>query len=129
MTYQGARARPEASEVRHVFAVSKVDLDAAGHVTAVMWAELDGKTNQPVGVAVRESVAEVVEAIHAGAQVEAYFPGDSAARRTGHPERPFAVIEHPDGHETIALAGPPEPGRNLADIAAPAGPAGEGGAP
>lgn len=102
MTYQGARARPRDSEIGHFFAVSKVRLDSFGHVTHVLWSEVDTKSNRDLSSAALVSVADVVDAIHAGAQVAAVFQG-----WLPHiPKHPFEIIAHLNGGETIALARP-----------------------
>ncbi len=99
MTYQGARAAAAKGEVKRVFAVSKVRLDASGHPTHVLWVEVNAKSNLDVGKAVAVPVADVVDAIHDGARVVAVFQG-----RLGHvPERAFEVIEHAEGSETLGL--------------------------
>jgi hypothetical protein len=112
MSYQGARAQVEADESRHVFAVSQVRLGADGHIAEVLWAEWNPKSNLAVGEAVLRSVADVVDALHDGAQVLALFgrPGRPL------PDRGFIVLEHADGRETIALAGPPSAEREIGDI-------------
>ena len=95
-----------------MFAISKVRLDSDGRVTRVLWAEVNAASNLGVSNGVTAPVFEVVDAIHAGHQVLAHFsPGQAHL-----PERAFEVVEHADGRETIALAGPPAPGRELADI-------------
>jgi hypothetical protein len=102
MTYQGARARPSDSESGHFFAVSKVHLDRFGHVKHVLWNEVDTKSNRDLSTAVLVSVADAVDAIHAGARVAAVFQG-----RLPHvPEQMFEIIAHLHGGETIALARP-----------------------
>ncbi|MEO6973297.1 MAG: hypothetical protein ABI135_07765 [Rhodoferax sp.] len=112
MTYQGERARPMASESRCTFEVSKVRIGADGHVSDVLWGEVGGKTDQDVGARVVVPVADVVDAIHDGAQVAAAFPA-----LKGHvTERLFVVVERADGRECITLDGLPSPGRNLADM-------------
>jgi hypothetical protein len=57
--------------------------------------------------------ADVIDAIHDGAQVAALFSGSNA----GLPERHFIVIEHEDGGECIVLEGPSSTGRTLSDMA------------
>lgn len=102
MTYQGARARPAASEIRRVFAVTKVRLDASGQVTDVLWSEINPRSNLNVGAQVVTPVADVVDAIHDGAQVAAVFEAPHARL----PEHLFQVVERADGSETIILAKP-----------------------
>lgn len=111
MTYQGERARPMASESGRFFEVSKVRIGPDGHVSDVLWGEVDAGSDRTVGSRVVATAAEVVDAIHDGAQVEAVF----AAK--GHlPERLFVIFLHADGRECIALDGPPSPGRNVTDL-------------
>ena len=117
MTYQGARARPLATESGRLFEVFKVRLDADGHVSEVLWGELDAESDQHVGVHVIASVAEVVDAIHDGARVAAVFPSTEAGASRHLPMRTFAVVDQQDGRERVTLDGPPSPGRDLADIA------------
>ena len=112
--YQGARAQPDAKQIRRVFAVSKLRLDEHGGVAEVLWAEVNAKSNLGVGAAVRATVSEVVDAIHAGHDVIALFETKHATQ----PERSFVLVDQSDGHETIALDGPDTPGRDLHDIAA-----------
>ena len=113
MSSQGARAQAEDTETRRVFAVSQVRLGADGHIADVLWTEWNPKSNLAVGAEVRRSVAEVVDALHDGARVAAYFAHAAGAL----PQRPFVVLEHADGRETIALEGPPSAGREIGDIA------------
>jgi hypothetical protein len=102
MTYQGTRARPSDSETGHFFAVSKVRLDRFGHVTHVLWNEVDTKSNRDLSSAALVSVADAVDAIHAGAQVAAVFQG-----WLPHvPERMFEIVAHINGGETLALTRP-----------------------
>jgi hypothetical protein len=99
MTYQGARAAAAEGEVKRVFAISKVRFDNTGHVTDVLWAEVNAKSNLDVSTPVAVPVADVVDAIHDGARVVAVFPA-----RLGHlPEHAFEVVEHAHGSETIGL--------------------------
>ncbi|OYV00249.1 MAG: hypothetical protein CFE45_09850 [Burkholderiales bacterium PBB5] len=111
MTYQGERARPMASERGRCFEVSKVRIGPDGHVSDVLWGEVDTGANRMVGARVLATAAEVVDALHDGAQVAAVFPSGDRL-----PERSFEVVEHHDGRECIALAGVASPGRNLADL-------------
>lgn len=99
MTYQGARARPEPSEVKRVFNVSKIRLSQSGSITEVLWSEVNTKSNLDVSTRVVVPVADVVDAIHDGAQIVAIMP----AHRALPYECVFEVIEHADGSETIAL--------------------------
>ena len=111
MTYQGERAGPMASENGRYFEVSKVRIGPDGHVSDVLWGEVDAGNDRAVGARVLATAAEVVDAIHDGAQVEAVFSAK------GHlPERLFAIVLHADGRECIALDGAPSPGRNVSDL-------------
>jgi hypothetical protein len=101
MSYQGARARSEADETRRVFAVSKVRLDQAGGVTDVLWTEINAKSNLDASLSVVVPVADVIDAIHDGAQVSAVFPARFGAMR----DYRFEVIEFTNGLETIHLVG------------------------
>jgi hypothetical protein len=112
MTYQGERARPVVSEAGRCFEVSKVRLADDGHVSAVLWGEIDPASDREVGVRVVAPVADVVDAIHDGALVTAVFA--AAARHL--PQRRFSVVEHADGHECITLGDTRLPGRNLVDM-------------
>jgi hypothetical protein len=111
--YQGARAQADAPLIRRVFAVSKLRLDSNGAVAEVLWAEANAKSNLGVGAPVRAPVSEVVDAIHAGHEVIALFEATQATE----PERPFVIVDHSDGHETIIFDGPDVPGRGLQNIA------------
>lgn len=103
MTYQGQRGRPEASEVKRAFAVSKIRWNAAGAVDEVLWTELNTGSNLAVYAPVVVPVADVVDAIHDGAAVSAVFPEWPAHL----PHRLFEALEHASGTETIALVQPP----------------------
>ena len=116
MTYQGERARPIASEEGRCFEVSKVRIGADGHVSDVLWGEVDGDSDHDVGARILASAAEVMDAIHDGAQVAAVFPTFGAEHPGHRPERVFVIVEHEDGRECIAFEGPPSPGRDLADV-------------
>ena len=113
MTYQGERARAMASEIGRAFEVSKVRIGADGHVSDVLWVEVGGKSDQDVGERVVAPAAEVVDAIHDGAQVAAVFSSPKGRL----PERLFVIVKHEDGRECIAFDDSPSPGRNLADMA------------
>jgi hypothetical protein len=118
MSYQGERARPLASETGRYFEVSKVRIGPDGHVSDVLWAEVDAALDRRVGARVAATAAEVVDAIHDGAEVSAIFPSLDRL-----PDRPFVVVEHSDGRECIAFEGAPSPGRNIADLELIEGPA------
>lgn len=112
MTYQGERSRPMASESGRFFEVSKVRMGADGHVSEVLWGEVNTGNDRSVGPQVLATAAEVVDAIHDGAQVLAVFPAPDAL-----PDRAFAIFLHQDGRECITLAGAPSLGRELLDLA------------
>lgn len=100
-----------ASESGRFFEVSKVRIGADGHVSDVLWGEVDAGTDRAVGARVVAAAAEVVDAIHDGARVEAVFPAGLHL-----PERRFVIVLHEDGRECIVLDGAPSPGRNVADL-------------
>jgi hypothetical protein len=100
-----------ATERGRCFEVSKVRVGANGSVSDVLWGEVAGDTDQPVSEPVLATVAEVVDAIHDGAQVAAVFAAERQC-----PPRAFAVFEHPDGSESIAFDGAPSAGRDIADM-------------
>jgi len=112
MTYQGERARPIADEGGRAFEISKIRLGGDGHVRAVLWCEVLTRSDHLAGAPVVVPVADVVDAIHDGARVAAQFSRSVAPS----PERRFVVVQHADGHETIALDGLPLPGRDLIDM-------------
>lgn len=116
MTYQGERARAMAREKGRCFEVSKVRIGADVFVSEVLWSEVGGGSDRDVGARVLASAAEVVDAIHDGAQVAAIFPASDAGHLKYRPERVFVIVEHEDGRECIAFEGPPSPGRDLADM-------------
>ena len=116
MTYEGVRARPMASESGRLFEVSKVRIGPDGHVSDVLWGELDAGSDQHVGTHVVASAAEVVDAIHDGAQVAAVFLSTESGRPKHLPMRTFVIVEHEDGRECITFEGPPSPGRELVDM-------------
>lgn len=113
MTYQGARAREPVNEKARIFEVSKVRLGADGHISEVLWGAVDAASGHDLGPRAMATVAEVVEAIHDGAEVLAVF----AASAQRLPERPFVVTPREDGTARIALGGAPSPGRDLTDMA------------
>ena len=100
MTYQGARARPQPVETKRVYLVTRVRLDARGHVQEVLWGEVNPKSNLDVGTPTAVPVADVVDAIQDGAQVLALF----TAGQDTPLERPLEVFEHADGVQTVAVA-------------------------
>jgi hypothetical protein len=82
MTYQGELSRPLACESGRCFEVSKVRIGPDGHVSDVLWGEVDAGADRAVGARVLATAAEVVDAIHDGAQVKAVFLAeDHNARR------------------------------------------------
>lgn len=114
MTYQGARARPMASESGRAFEVSKVAIGPDGAISRVLWSEVGAKSDADVGARFVVAASDVVDAIHAGARVAAVFE----SRDEPLPERNFVVIEHDDGHESLAFEDGPSTGRELSDIVA-----------
>jgi hypothetical protein len=110
MTYQGERARPMASESGRAFEVSKVRIGPDGHVSDVLWGEVQAGADRVVGARVVARADEVVDALHDGARVAAAFPGGRV------PERAFVIVEHRDGRECIAFEGAASPGRNVTDL-------------
>ncbi len=113
MTYQGERARPMDTERGRVFEVSKVRIGPDGHVSAVLWGEVEAGADRVVGARVVAPVAEVVDALHDGAEVGAVFASK------GHlPERAFVIALHADGRECIAFDDAVSPGRELGDMEA-----------
>jgi hypothetical protein len=110
MTYQGVRARPMATESGRSFEVSKVRIGPDGHVSDVLWGEVDPAADRVMAASAVATAAEVVDAIHDGARVMAVFPSDL-------PERDFVVVEHRDGRLCIHFDGAPSPGRDVTDIA------------
>jgi hypothetical protein len=100
-----------ATEKGRCFEDSKVRIGAGGHVSDVLWGEVDAGPGRVVGARVLAPAADVVDAIHDGGQVLAAFPSDERL-----PERPFVVVGHNDGRECIAFEGAPSPGRNVTDM-------------
>ena len=95
-----------------VLAVSRVRLDPVGRVSEVLWGVVDTQSNHWVSTEVLAPVGEVVAALARGDQVVALFP---AAQ--GHvPGRQFVAVDYGDAHVTVMLDGPPQAGRELADI-------------
>jgi hypothetical protein len=62
MTYPGRRARPTQNENRRNFVTFKVRLGADGHVSDVLWAEVNAGSNLDVGTSIVATAAEVVNA-------------------------------------------------------------------
>lgn len=111
------------SETKQFFLVSKVRLDDAGFATHVMWSEIDSRTNLDVGNPVVVPVADVIDALRDGAQVNATF----LPPHTHLPDQTLEVVGRSDGSETIALTRrpglAPAPLVSLHDIAALGDPA------
>ena len=116
MSYQGARARPLASEKGRLFEVYKVRIGHDGHVSDVLWSELYRASDQHDGARVVASAAEVVDAIHDSAEVLAVFPSADAAGPKHRQMRTFVIVEQDDGRECITFEGPTSPGRELVDM-------------
>lgn len=112
MTYQGTRAREADDESKRVYEVSKIRLADDGRISHVLWAEVDARSAHDVSAPALVPVADVVDAIHGGAQVAAVFEHAHG----GNPERAFVVVAHDDGREAIGFDGAPSPGRELGDI-------------
>jgi len=95
-----------------LFAVSKVELDTAGRITAVLWGQVDPIRNDWSTPEVVAPVADAVAALHAGDQVFALFPSVH-----GHlPDRQFVAVAYDDGWQTIALDGPTAYEREVHDM-------------
>lgn len=107
------------SHRRQTFAVSKVELDAAGRITAVLWGRVDTDKNDWATPEVVAPVAAAVDALHAGDQVFALFPSTH-----GHvPDRRFVVADYDGGRKTIVLDGPTAYEREVHDMDRLNGPA------
>ena len=111
MTYQGERARPMAAEYGRCFEVSKVRIGADGHVSDVLWSEVETGSDRVLGARVLATDAEVVDAIHDGAQVAAVFPSKDLL-----PERSSMVTGYTAGKGCITFGGGPPTGRNVTDM-------------
>lgn len=129
MTYQSERARNRVTEPGRVFevskvrleqsaarqkvhAVSRVQLDADGRITGVLWGEVDTAQNDWAKPEVVAPVGQVVDALLAGEQVFALFPS-----LHGHvPERQFVVADCDGSRRTIVLAGPVAYEREVHDM-------------
>ncbi len=112
MTYQGERARELVDEPRRVFEVLKVRLSADDHVRDVLWGQVGTATDHEPGLLMEASAAEVVDAIHGGADVVAVFEAPEPHPR----KRALVVTMQADGTEHIAFAGPAVPGRELVNM-------------
>ena len=94
------------------YAVSKVELDAGGRITAVLWGQVDRRKNAWATPEVVAPVAAAVDALRAGDQVFALFPSTH-----GHlPDREFVVADYEDGRKTIVLDGPTAYEREVHDM-------------
>ena len=111
MTYQGERARPMGNENKTFFKVLKIRISPDGHISDVLWSEVDAGPDRELGAPVLATTAEVVDAIHDGAQVSAVF-----ADRHLRPERAFEILKHEDGRECIVLHGAASAGREVTDM-------------
>lgn len=112
MTYQGERARDSVADKGLFFEVSKIRLGADGHVSEVLWGQVNSGSDQDVGPHVVALAAEVVDAIHEGASVVAVFPPTNPPLL----RRSFVVVEHPNGMECITFGDSSSPGGHLADM-------------
>ena len=94
------------------FAVSKVRLDAAGRVSAVLWGQVDTDKNTWATPEIVSPVAAAVDALHAGNLVFALFPSIH-----GHlPDRQFVVADYDGARKTIVLDGPTAYEREIHDM-------------
>jgi hypothetical protein len=93
-------------------AVSKVQLDPDGRITAVLWGRVDTDKNAWAGPETMVPVSEAVDALRAGEPVFALFPSTH-----GHvPDRQFVVADYDDGRQTIVLDGPTAFEREIHDM-------------
>ena len=99
------------SENKRFFEVSKVRIGPDGHITDVLWCEVNSGSDREVGAPVLATTADVVDAIHDGAKVSAAF-----ADRDHRPERAFKILEHEDGREYIVFHGATSAGRDFTDM-------------
>jgi hypothetical protein len=94
------------------FAVSRVQLDPDGRITAVLWGLVDTAKNTWAKTELVAPVSAVVEALRTGDHVFALFPSTH-----GHlPERRFVVADYDGSRETIVLFGPSAPEREVHDM-------------
>ena len=94
------------------FAVSKVELDKGGRVTAVLWGRVDTVKNAWAAPEVIAPVGDAVNALQAGDEVFALFPSIH-----GHlPDRQFVAALYDDGRQTIVLDGPTAYEREIHDM-------------
>ena len=93
-------------------AVSKVELDPGGRITAVLWGQVDTGKNAWVTPEVVVPVVAAVDALHAGDQVFALFPSIH-----GHlPDRQFVVADYDGARKTIVLERPTAYEREIHDM-------------
>lgn len=117
MAYKGIRARPAEGETKRYFSVSKVRLNDEGFATHVMWSEIDSRANLDVTETLVAPVADVVDALHDGAQVRVVLGPPHTALQV----QTLEVVCRADGIQTLALARRPGVARarqfSLQDIA------------
>lgn len=93
-------------------AVSKVELDPGGRITAVLWGQVDTGKHAWGFTEVVVPVAAAVDALHAGDSVFALLPSIH-----GHlPDRQFVVADCDGARKTIALDGPTAYEREIHDM-------------
>jgi len=94
------------------FAVSQVELDNGGRVTALRWGRVDTRKNAWASPEVVVPVLDAVRALRAGDQVFALFPSTH-----GHlPDRQFMVADYDGRRQTIVLDGPMAFEREIHDM-------------
>lgn len=94
------------------FAVSKVRLDPAGRITALLWGRVDTDRNTWATPEVVVAVAQAVDALSGGDLVFALFPSTH-----GHmPDRQFVIADYGGGRKTIVLDGPTAYEREVHDM-------------
>ena len=97
-----AERKSRAGQPVKTYAVSRVQLDAGGRVTDVLWGPVDTARNAWAAAETVAPVAAVVDALNAGGQVFALFPAVH-----GHlPDRQFVVADYDGAFETVVLDGP-----------------------
>jgi hypothetical protein len=116
MTNQGERARALGSAKGRFFDFSKVRIAVGGHVGNVLWGEVDTASDHDIGTRVVAMAADVVDAIHEGAQVAAARSSSTPGEPEHRPERMFVIVEHRDGRECITREDPQSPGRDPVDM-------------
>jgi hypothetical protein len=111
ITMQQQTEGNRASRLR-TYAVSKVRLDPAGRIAAVLWGPVDTSQNTWAQAETVAAVGAVVAALRAGDQVFALFPA-----LHGHlPERRFVVADYDGERDTIVLDGPAIQEREVHDM-------------